>query len=72
MKERRPDLLVELCRELDALARSEEDEAAFEAAGVPYWLPVPPSVAAHRRAAQKLHDVARRLESEARAWQFAT
>ncbi|RJS46166.1 hypothetical protein [Nocardioides cavernaquae] len=67
-----PDMLVELSRELDALARSEEDEAAFEAARVPYWLPVPPSVAAHRRAAQKMHDVARRLEAEARSWQLAT
>jgi hypothetical protein len=72
MKSRRHDLLVELCRELDALARSEEDEAAVEAAAVPYWLPVPPSVTAHRRAAQKLHDVARRLEAEARGWQLVT
>jgi hypothetical protein len=72
MRQRHPDMLAELCRELDALARSEEDEAAAQAAEVPYWLPVPSSVAAHRGAAQSLHDIARRLEAEARAWQFAT
>jgi hypothetical protein len=64
----RPDLLVELSRELRSLARSEEREAADEASTVPYWLPSPPSVAAHIRAAQTLHDVALRLEGEARAW----
>jgi hypothetical protein len=36
------------------LAKHQEDLAAQEAAGVPYWTPCPPSVLGHRAAAEAL------------------
>jgi hypothetical protein len=43
-----------LRRELLRLARDEEDQAATEAAAVPYWTASPPSVQGHRAAAAAL------------------
>lgn len=43
-----------------AIARAEEEEAAREAAGLPYWSPSPQSVTARRAAAAVL-----RAEAEA-------
>lgn len=51
---RSPELLSALCRELVALAKKEEDQAAEEAARTPYWEPCPASVNAHRLAARLL------------------
>lgn len=54
---------AELCRQLHALARAEEEAAAQEAARVPDWRPCPPSVDAHRQAARSLRATAYSLES---------
>ncbi|MCW2765485.1 MAG: hypothetical protein JWO11_1444 [Nocardioides sp.] len=48
------EVLSVLRRELLRLARLEDDKAANEAAGVPYWSPCPPSVNGHREAAAAL------------------
>lgn len=47
-------LLLALRRELQNLARLEEDRAANEAATVPYWAPCPASVQGRRLAAAAL------------------
>jgi hypothetical protein len=46
-----PPLASALRREMLRLARDEEDQAATEAAAVPYWSPGPPSIQGHRSAA---------------------
>jgi hypothetical protein len=43
-----------LRRELIRMARDEEDQAATEAAAVPYWTVGPPSIQGHRAAAAAL------------------
>jgi hypothetical protein len=48
-------------RTLLELAKLEEDRAADEAATVPYWLPCPTSVEAHRLAAEVLRSAADRF-----------
>jgi hypothetical protein len=53
-----------LRRELLRLARAEEDQAATEAATVPYWTAGPPSIQGHRVAATILRAEADRLLSE--------
>lgn len=68
---RTPDLLEALCRELVALARHEEDEAANEASRTPYWSHCPASVDGHRLAAQRLRAEVAVLEAEARTWSVA-
>jgi hypothetical protein len=55
------DINEELCRILLTLARREADLAADQAAAVPYWAPVPPSVSAHRASASALRSEAERL-----------
>ena len=60
------DLLVALCRELNLLARQEDDAAAAEASLVPYWRACPPSVVGHRAAARTLRTDAHRLERRTR------
>ncbi len=67
-----PDLVAALCRELRAFARQEEEQAASEASGTPYWLACPPSVLGHRVAARVLRAGALRLEADARVWGTAT
>ena len=47
-------VLLALRRELEHLARVEEDRAANEAATVPYWAPCPASVQGRRMAAAAL------------------
>ena len=47
-------VLLALRRELQHLARVEEDRAATEAATVPYWAPCPASVQGRRMAAAAL------------------
>jgi hypothetical protein len=64
---RLPDLLSVVCREMDEMAREEEESAAREAAATPYWMPCSQVAAAHRRAARVLRARARRLERESRA-----
>lgn len=58
-----PDIrLVELLRrELLKLAIHEDELAANQAAGVPYWAPTPASVIGHRAAAAALRDDADRI-----------
>jgi len=65
------ELRAALCRELFALARSEDDAAAAEACQVPYWSPIPTSVDGHRAAARVLRQSAQRLEAEVRDWPLA-
>ena len=43
------------------LARRQDELAAHEAAGVPYWAPCPPSVLGHRTAAAALRAEAHAL-----------
>lgn len=62
-------LLIAVCRELTAIARQEEQTAASEAAQTPYWSAYPPSVVAHRQAAQALRENVQRLEARARRQQ---
>jgi hypothetical protein len=50
-----------LRRELLRLSHDEEDLAAREAQQVPYWAPVPTSVAIHRQCAAALRAAADRL-----------
>jgi hypothetical protein len=50
-----------LRRELLRLARAADDQAAAEAAAVPYWSPSPPSVQGHRMAATLLRATADEL-----------
>jgi len=53
-------LAERLRRELLQLANHEDELAANEAAGVPYWAPTPASVIGHRAAAAALrHDADR-------------
>jgi hypothetical protein len=54
-----------LRRELLRLARAEEDQAAAEAAKVPYWAGYPSSVLGHRAAAAILRADADRFLAEA-------
>ena len=54
-----------LRRELLRLARAEDDQAAAEAAKVPYWAACPPSVLGHRAAAAALRADAERFLAEA-------
>jgi hypothetical protein len=49
-------------KELFRLAEAEEQQAADEAATVPYWAPYPDSVAARRAAARALRADAERLQ----------
>jgi hypothetical protein len=51
-------------RELLRLAREEDDRAATEAAGVPYWSACPPSIQGHRAAAKILRASADMLLAE--------
>lgn len=67
-----PEILQAICRELVDLARYEENRAADQAAEVPYWRPVPPSVLGHRAAAAALRDVLTRLETELRIESLAS
>ena len=60
------DLCQALCRELIALAESEEQEAAAEAAETPYWLAQPETVAARRHTARALRASAARLDARTR------
>jgi hypothetical protein len=60
----RSELVSALCRELNALARREEEAAADEASRTPYWLACPPSVQARRAAARLLRADVDRLRSE--------
>lgn len=54
--------LIQLVRrELLRLARREYELADLESAKVPYWLPCPVSVLAHRAAARALEDQATAL-----------
>jgi hypothetical protein len=53
-----------LRRELLRLARHEEDQAAAEAATVPYWSVGPPSIQGHRVAAAVLRAEADKLLTE--------
>jgi hypothetical protein len=53
-----------LRRELLRLAGAEEDQAAKEAASVPYWAVGPPSIQGHRVAAAVLRAEADKLLSE--------
>ena len=55
------DLIKEIRRTLLALARREDELAAAEAAGIPYWEPCPPSVYGHRTAADVLRSEAESL-----------
>jgi hypothetical protein len=55
---------VALRRELLRLARDEEDQAASEAATVPYWSLGPPSIRGHRVAAAILRAEADKLLTE--------
>jgi hypothetical protein len=48
------DLVLALRDELRRIAKCEDDLAADESAQVPYWLPCPDSVNAHRIAAAAL------------------
>jgi hypothetical protein len=52
---------AEVRRELLRLADLQEDIAAGQARGVPYWLPYPSSVAGHRAAARALRADAERF-----------
>jgi hypothetical protein len=52
-----------LRRQLLRLAKIEDDLAAGERARVPYWMPYPPAVAAHREAARLLRAEATALQS---------
>ncbi|KRB80111.1 hypothetical protein ASE01_00990 [Nocardioides sp. Root190] len=54
---------AQLCQQLHALARAEDEAAALEAARVPYWAACPPSVHAHREAARSLRSTAYRLQA---------
>lgn len=56
------ELAAAVCRQLHLMAKSEDDEAADEAAASPYWKPTPAGVMAHRAAARVLRDAAFRLE----------
>lgn len=58
-----PDTGV-LRRELLRLARHEENQAAMEAAAVPYWSVGPPSIQGHRAAAAILRVEADKLLAE--------
>lgn len=58
-----PGLVAALCRELNTLAKHEEDAAADGAASTPYWQVCPVSVEAHRLAASLLRADAHRLEA---------
>jgi hypothetical protein len=53
-----------LRRELLRLARDEENQAAAEAAAVPYWAVGPPSIQGHRTAAAILRAKADKLLAE--------
>jgi hypothetical protein len=57
------DVLPELCRELAALAKHEDEMAATEASRIPYWSPCPPSVGGHRAAARALRAAVERLRA---------
>lgn len=52
------ELTGALCEALFELARREDELAAAEAAGLPYWEPCPPSVYGHRAAAEALRSEA--------------
>jgi len=69
---RNSDLVAALCRELNLLAKRQEDAAADEASRTPYWLACSASVEAHRTAARLLRADADRLESESRLWPAAS
>jgi hypothetical protein len=58
-------LAAALRRELLRLAKDEENQAADEAAKVPYWTSCPPSVLGHRAAAAILRADADRFLAEA-------
>jgi hypothetical protein len=58
--------LAALCRELNAVAKQEDDAASAEAATVPYWMPQPTSVVGRRAAARVLREEAARLDAVAR------
>jgi hypothetical protein len=66
------EMLTELCRELVALAKHEEDSAAAEASRTPYWSPCPPWGAARGAAGGALRAVVERLQAEARPWSVAS
>lgn len=55
------ELTGAICHALFELARREDELAAAEAAGVPYWAPCPPSVFGHRVAAEALRTEAESL-----------
>lgn len=55
------EVTIVVRRELLRLAGLEEELAAEQAAQVPYWAPVPPSVTGHRAAARALREDADRL-----------
>jgi hypothetical protein len=59
------EMLIALARELRRLAKVEDDRAAAEVAGVPYWVPCPPSVLGARAAARALRADAEQLDA---AW----
>jgi hypothetical protein len=59
------EVTVVLRRELLRLAHLEEELAATQAAQVPYWAPLPPSVDGHRAAARALREDADRLLTRA-------
>ena len=69
---RSADLIAAVCRELHELAKAEEERAAAEAAGTPYWSTCPTSVLAHRAAARALRADAERLEAEIRLHALAS
>ena len=60
------EVLIEVRRELLALAKREDDSAAAEAGAVPYWSPVPSSVDGHRAAARTLRRAAATVEARVR------
>lgn len=57
-------VIAELCRQLLALARREDEAAADEAARLAYWEPCPPTVHGHREAARSLRETAFRLTAQ--------
>jgi hypothetical protein len=64
--------VMELARELRRLAKAEDDRAAAEAAGVPYWMPCPPSVLGARAAAKALRADAELLDARLRPQTLAS
>lgn len=59
------ELTGAICDALFELARREDELAAVEAVGVPYWAPCPPSVYGHRAAAEALRSEAESISHAA-------